>query len=51
VVDDEEAENKALASLRNAGPPDSARASEFIGDPTGDVSLGSGSEGVIYFYL
>ncbi|KAJ1634679.1 hypothetical protein T492DRAFT_971764, partial [Pavlovales sp. CCMP2436] len=41
VVDDEEAENKALESLRNAGPPDSARASESIGDPTGDVSLGS----------
>jgi len=30
VVDDEEAENKALESLRNAGPPNSARASEFI---------------------
>jgi len=41
VVDDVEAENKALESLRNAGPPDSARASESIGDPSGDVSLGS----------
>jgi len=41
VGDDEEAENKALTSLRNAGPPDSARASESIGDPSGDVSLGS----------
>ncbi len=41
MVDDEEAENKALESLRNAGPPDSARASESIGDPSGDVSLGS----------
>ncbi|KAJ1626676.1 hypothetical protein T492DRAFT_1030903, partial [Pavlovales sp. CCMP2436] len=41
VVDDEEAENKALESLRNAGPPDSVRASESIGDPSGDVSLGS----------
>jgi hypothetical protein len=41
VVDDEEAENKALESLRNAGPPDSARASESIGDPSGDISLGS----------
>ena len=40
-MDDEEAENKALESLRNAGPPNSARASEFIGDPSGDVSLGS----------
>ena len=41
MVDDEEAENKALESLRNAGPPDSARASESIGDPSGDVSLRS----------
>mgnify|MGYP000718536961 CR=1 FL=1 len=39
-MDDEEAGNKALASLRNAGPPNSVRASESIGD-TGDVSLGS----------
>jgi len=46
VVDDVEAENKALESLRNAGPPDSARASESIGDPSGDVSLGS--EGALY---
>ncbi|KAJ1637067.1 hypothetical protein T492DRAFT_954794 [Pavlovales sp. CCMP2436] len=41
VVDDEEAENKALESLRNAGPPDSARASEFIGGLTVGASLGS----------
>jgi hypothetical protein len=31
VGDEEEAENKAQTSLmRNAGPPDSARANEFI---------------------
>jgi hypothetical protein len=41
VGDEEEAENKAQTSLRNAGAPDSARADEFIGGPTVGVSLES----------
>jgi hypothetical protein len=41
VGDEEEAENKAQTSLSNAGPPDSARANEFIGGPTVGVSLES----------